>query len=112
MRSFTRSVKGNHLVRYRSLQKKPGPRNALRPRLPNWQFFAPSPPAQAPVLGSTAEANASGFSHWMVPGGVTPAIGLCGHDATPGITLAYCGPLLRTNPFAAAAQGVVNTKKR
>ena len=29
-----------------------------------------------PVLGSTAETNASGLSHWIVPGCVTPAIGL------------------------------------
>jgi hypothetical protein len=35
-----------------------------------------SPPVQAPVLGSTAETNASGFSHWIVPGCVTPGMGL------------------------------------
>src|ERR1035441_1321646 len=68
MRSLTRSDNWNHLVRYRSLQKKSGPRNAFRPRLPNWQFFGLSPPVQAPVLGSTTETNASGLSHWMVPG--------------------------------------------
>ena len=68
MRSFTRSDNWNHLVRYRSLQKKSGPRNAFRPRLPNWQFFGLSPPAQAPVLGSTTETNASGLSHWIVAG--------------------------------------------
>ena len=33
---------------------KSGPRSALRPRLPNWQFCGLSPPAHAPVLGSTA----------------------------------------------------------
>src|ERR1035437_9347252 len=110
MRSLTRSDNWNHLVRYRSLQKKSGPRNALRPRLPNWQFFGLSPPAQAPVLGSTTETNASGLSHWMVPGWVTPGIGLCSYNGTPGITLAYCGPLPWTMPLPLAEYGALTTE--
>jgi len=47
-------------------------RKALRPSVPNWQFVELSPPAQAPVLGSTAETKAFGLSHWIVPGCVTP----------------------------------------
>ncbi len=39
----------------------------MRPRLPNWQLCGESPPMQAPVLGSTTETNAFGFSHWTVP---------------------------------------------
>ena len=62
-RSFTCSVIGNHFVIYKSLQKKSGPRKALRPESPNWQFFSESPPLHAPVDGSTAETNAFGFSH-------------------------------------------------
>src|SRR5208337_2214346 len=58
--SFTPSLSGNHLVMYRSLQKKSGPRKALRPRFPNWQFCAESPPLHAPVAGLTADTNAFG----------------------------------------------------
>ena len=35
IRSFNRSFNVNHLVMYRSLQMKSGPRRALRPRSPN-----------------------------------------------------------------------------
>jgi hypothetical protein len=56
-------------------QAKSGPRSALRPRSPNWQFAGLSPLAQAPVDGSTADTKASGFSHGIVPGYVTPGIG-------------------------------------
>src|ERR1700689_1477204 len=47
MRSFIRSFRVNHLVRYRSLHMKSGPRRALRPKLPNWQFCGVLPPTQA-----------------------------------------------------------------
>jgi hypothetical protein len=43
----------------KSLQAKLGPRNALRSKLPNWQFLGLSPPKHAPVLGSTVEIKAS-----------------------------------------------------
>src|ERR1035441_9846070 len=46
----------------------------LRPELPNWQLPGESPPAQAPVLGSTTEAKASGLSHCRLPVCVTPEI--------------------------------------
>src|SRR5260370_36865851 len=110
MRSLTLSVNCNHLVRYKSLQKKSGPRNAFRPRLPNWQLFVLSPPLQAPVLGSTIDTNASGLSHWIVPGCVTPGIGLCWYSGTPGSTLAYCGPLPWTIPLPLAEYGAPKTE--
>src|SRR5579862_9516986 len=49
MRSFKRSRRVNHLVMYRSLQMKSGPRRALRPRLPNRQLSGVLPPVHAPV---------------------------------------------------------------
>src|ERR1700680_3102671 len=61
--SFNCSVKGNSLDRYKSLHVKLGPRSALRPRFPNWQFFGLLPAKHAPVLGSTAETKAAGLSH-------------------------------------------------
>ena len=38
-------------------------------------FRALSPPVQAPVVGSTADTNAAGFSHCTVPACVTPGMG-------------------------------------
>src|ERR1700722_9141245 len=110
MRSFTCSDNWNHLVRYRSLQTKSGPRNAFRPRWPNWQLVGLLPPTQAPVLGSIVETKASGLSHWMVPGCVIPAIELCWYTGTPGTTLAYCGPLPWMMPFPLAVYGALKTE--
>ena len=53
-----------------------------------------------PVLGSTAETKASGFSHWIVPGWVTPEWLHGGNSGShPGTRLANCGPLPCTMPF-------------
>jgi len=46
-------VMGMRFVTYTSEYVKCGPLKLLRPELPNWQFVGESPPAQAPVLGST-----------------------------------------------------------
>src|ERR1035438_6661912 len=58
IRRDTCSVRATFLVRYRSLQVNHGPRSVLRPRSPNWQCAGVSPPAHAPVLGSTVDTNA------------------------------------------------------
>src|SRR5580704_17289905 len=111
MRSFTCSDNWNHLLRYRSLQMKSGPRSAFRPRLPNWQLAALSPPAHAPVLGSTVDIKASGLSHWIVPGCVTPAMARWLYSGAPPMTLANCGPPPCTMPLALALYGELNTVK-
>src|ERR1700733_7501065 len=89
---------------------KSGPRSAFRPSVPNWQFAGLLPPTQAPVLGSTAETNANGLSHWTVPGCVIPAMELCSYSGTPGTTLANCGPLPFTIPSPLAEYGVLKTE--
>src|SRR5258708_35985679 len=89
MRSFTRSLNRNHLVRYMSLHRKSGPRNAFRPRLPNWQFFGLSPAAHAPVPGSTTETTEPGFCNGVFPVCGTQVKDECGTIGTPGTTTAY-----------------------
>ena len=58
-----------------------GPAHAFAAEIvPNWHVAGESPPTHAPVLGSTAETKAVGFSHWSAPGGVTPGIGVVGRS--------------------------------
>ena len=84
-----------------------GPRTELRPEFPNWHMAGLSglpgvAPVQSPIVGSTTETNASGFSHCLVPATVTPGYGVLRYMGTPGTRLAYSGALNWTvlAPFA------------
>ena len=87
--------------RYRSRQSAarapccvPRPQTGSSPRC--------RPPVHAPVVGSTTETNASGFSHCRVPATVTPGYEDLRYSGTPGTLRAYCGPLAWNTPLPSA----------